>query len=37
MVRRFLDSYFPVASPFELHGSQGAPTRRTHELGRTAG
>ncbi|MFE9456587.1 stealth family protein [Streptomyces californicus] len=37
MVRRFLDSYFPVASPYELHGSQGAPTRRTRELGRTIG
>ncbi|WP_307671576.1 stealth family protein [Streptomyces sp. V2I9] len=37
MVRRFLDSYFPVASPYELHGSRGAPTRRTRAWERTTG
>ncbi|MHC3462876.1 stealth family protein [Streptomyces flavovirens] len=35
MVKRFLESYFPVPSPYELPGAEGLPTRRTAELGRT--
>ncbi|WP_307124333.1 stealth family protein [Streptomyces sp. B1I3] len=33
MVKRFLNDYFPVPSPFELPGAEGLPTRRTAELG----
>ncbi|WP_406468037.1 stealth family protein [Streptomyces sp. NBC_01594] len=33
MVKRFLNAYFPVPSPFELPGAEGTPTRRTTELG----
>ncbi|CAM5276189.1 exopolysaccharide phosphotransferase [Streptomyces badius] len=36
MVKRFLDDYFPVPSPFELPGAEGAPTRRIAELGAAA-
>ncbi|MGW2839286.1 stealth family protein [Streptomyces sp. NPDC001493] len=32
MVKRFLDTYFPVPSPYELTGAIGLPTRRTAEL-----
>ncbi len=35
MVRRFLEAYFPVPSPFELPDAQGLPTRPTAELGAT--
>lgn len=37
MVTRFLDSYFPVPSPYELEQSEAAPTRRLSELGRGVG
>jgi hypothetical protein len=33
MVKRFLESYFPVPSPYELPGAEELPTRRTAELG----
>lgn len=36
MVRKFLNDYFPVPSPFELPGAEGTPTRRTAELGAAA-
>ncbi|WP_418959643.1 stealth family protein [Streptomyces tritici] len=32
MVQRFLDSYFPVPSPYELPGAGSLPTRRLAEL-----
>ncbi|MFF9475465.1 stealth family protein [Streptomyces roseolus] len=35
MVRRFLDDYFPVPSPYERTDSVGLPTRRLTERGRT--
>ncbi|WP_254384557.1 stealth family protein [Streptomyces sp. TBY4] len=33
MIERFLESYFPVPSPYELPDAVGTPTRRTAELG----
>ncbi|MFC7794861.1 stealth family protein [Streptomyces cinereoruber] len=33
MVRRFLDDYFPVPSPYERADAVGLPTRRTTDLG----
>ncbi|MFD3804004.1 stealth family protein [Streptomyces sp. NPDC058611] len=35
MVERFLDSYFPVPSPYEIPDAVGIPTQRTAELGST--
>ncbi|MGW4998762.1 stealth family protein [Streptomyces hydrogenans] len=35
MVRRFLDDYFPVPSPYERTDAVGLPTRRTTDLGPT--
>ncbi|MFG2945973.1 stealth family protein [Streptomyces adustus] len=37
MVTRFLDSYFPVPSPYELEQAETAPTRRLSQLGRGVG